>query len=516
MDLSKAAITPCPTNAFVYNSTLCACNPGLFLATDGCKSLTAGGGGGGEWKTSSGVDEQPTFLSTVLPLESIRRLTRSQEALLGATSVALIVWLAFCFSVRFGRLGDGETFWFRIRWWISRLDVNFYTRHWLEDNKVVVKRKTELGGTFSVASWILFAGLFSALLYQIIAKRTFEVHKVRPTNAPDLLQFDNDMEFNITTVSSMTCSHLRSLKKIVTTSPGSIYYKVSLLTLYSNYTCYNTSRGPAVSIKCNRCQISREDLYISWQFVDLPKSPASAVGFQFNLTARDHIDDTHVSYVSGTLAPGSYRDGELETLRGPDMNLLKINLFPTKFNYKHRLKLIQPLLHDYLPGSSFSDIGRLQASLQNSRDGLLNITLLVRYLSDYIVEVDKELTFGIVSFLAEVGGLSVSSLAVFLYLLSQCEARFKNLRFEDTTMRHIRRHKRAQRHWDKVRKYVNYTWGQSSINIKSRSKSSQIIRGSRSLHKMNQASRILYLQNVSGMPSEKQANNIKIESKREA
>ncbi|XP_020599728.1 uncharacterized protein LOC110039108 [Phalaenopsis equestris] len=432
MDLSPAAVTACPANAFVYNLTLCACNPGLFLATDGCKPLTAVGGGGEEWKTSSGLEEQPTFLSNVLPLESIRRLTRSQEALLGATLVALIVWLAFCLSVRFGRLGDGETVWFRIRWWISRLDVYFYTRHWLEDNKMVVKRKTELGGAFSVASWILFVGLFSALLYEIIAKRTFEVHKVKPTNAPDLQQFDNDMEFNITTVSSMTCSHLR---------------------------------GPTVSIKCNHCRIPRDDFYISWHFVDLPKSPASAVGFQFNLTARDHIDDAHVSYVSGTLAPGSYRDGGLETLRGPDMNLLKINLFPTKFNYKHQLKIIQPLLHDYIPGSSFSDIGTLQTSFQNSRDGLLNITLIVRYLSDYIVEVDKQLVFGIVTFLAEIGGLSVTSLAVFLCLLSQCEARFKSLRFEDTVMRNIRRHKRAQRHWDKVRKYVSYTWGQSTVNL---------------------------------------------------
>ena len=31
-----------------------------------------------------------------------------------------------------------------------------------DDQKVVTKRKTELGGTFSIASWILFIGLFAA------------------------------------------------------------------------------------------------------------------------------------------------------------------------------------------------------------------------------------------------------------------------------------------------------------------------------------------------------------------
>lgn len=31
-----------------------------------------------------------------------------------------------------------------------------------DDHKIVTKRKTELGGAFSVASWILFVGLFAA------------------------------------------------------------------------------------------------------------------------------------------------------------------------------------------------------------------------------------------------------------------------------------------------------------------------------------------------------------------
>lgn len=74
----------------------------------------------------------------------------------------LLSWLFFCFFVRFKKLGDGRDVWFRIRWWISRLDICFATRHWLDDQKVVKKRKTELGGTFSIASWILFIGLFAA------------------------------------------------------------------------------------------------------------------------------------------------------------------------------------------------------------------------------------------------------------------------------------------------------------------------------------------------------------------
>lgn len=203
------------------------------------------------------------------------------------------------------------------------------------------------------------------------------------------------MEFNITTVSSMTCSQLRGLDNLVVGMPGSLYFKISPLPTYMNYTCYNTSGGPTVSLKCNSCKVPSGDYYISWQFIDLPDSPATAVGFQFNLTTKAHGDDRHLSFVSGTLKSGITTNDSPQTFRGHDMNVLKIHLFPQKFNYLHDLRLIQPLLHDFVPGSSFSEVGDLQASLQNSKDGLVNTTLYISFLSDYIVEIDRQKVVGI-------------------------------------------------------------------------------------------------------------------------
>ena len=295
---------------------------------------------------------------------------------------------------------------------------------------MVRKRKTQSSGTFSVASWVLFVGLFSAwvtdgilrcfftvwtinmhrlpsesittwliistrLIYQVIARRSIEVYRVRRTNAPDLLSFVSDMEFNITTISSMSCSHLRGLNQLVVGMPGSIYFKVSPLSTYTNYTCYNFSRGPTVSLKCTSRKVPIGDHYISWQFVDLPDDPATAVGFQLNLTAKAHGDDRHLSYVGGTFKVGSSANDRPQTFRGQDMNVLNIHLFPQKFTYLHNLGFIQPLLHDFLPWSSFSEVGDLQASLQNLKDGLVNTTLYISYLSDYIVEIDKQNVVGI-------------------------------------------------------------------------------------------------------------------------
>ncbi|KAF8393932.1 hypothetical protein HHK36_020134 [Tetracentron sinense] len=380
---------PCLPNSFRFNSTLCACNPGYFKNSTS-NSCTLFQASAKEWVVNSGVDYSITFPATIFSFDSIKKFTQSQAVFLEATLVMLLSWLAFCFFVRFGKLGDGTTAWFRIRWWISRLDISFATRHWLDDQKVVMKRKTELGGTFSVASWILFIGLFATLLYQIISKRTVEVHNLRATNAPDLLSFVNDMEFNITTISSMSCSHLRGLGTLVTGTPGFIDYRVFPLSVFGKYSCQNTSLGPTITLKCNNCRIIQDNLYISWQFVDLPNDPATAVGFQFNLTAKNHADSKHVSFVSGTLKNGSNRDDRPITFRGADVNILKFHLFPRVYRNFHDLRLVQPLFHEFIPGSSFLESRQLQSSLQSSRDGLINTTLYVNYLSAYIVEIDNQ------------------------------------------------------------------------------------------------------------------------------
>ncbi|WOK96575.1 hypothetical protein Cni_G05282 [Canna indica] len=464
----------CPENSFVFNSTLCACNPGFYFyrgggsGGGGCRLFEAGDG---EWTVGSGAKTTgpaaTAFLDTVLPLESLERMVRSEEALLKAALVVTLLWLAFCAAVRFGSVDGGRSVWFRARWWISRMDL-FATKHELDDNKVVRKRKTELGGTFSVASWIFFISLSSALLYQFFMRRSIEIHRFRPTNATELKSFNIDFEFNITTVSSMSCLHLRGLNELVIYSPGLISYKTFPLSIFANYSCYNTSKGPTILLQCKNCQFPTGDHYISWQFVDLPNNPAAAVGFQFNLSAKDHGDNRHVSYVSGTINSGSYLHNKAVTFRGPEHNILKIHLFPQNFNNLKSLRLIQPLVHDFLPGSYFYETGKLQASLQNSKDGLVNTALYFSYISDYILEIDKENIFGIAAFLADIGGLYIITPAIFLYLLLQCESRIMRLKFEDSAMRDIRRHRRAQKHWNKLRTYVRYTWGHSNLNMRSR------------------------------------------------
>ncbi|KAF9606086.1 hypothetical protein IFM89_023109 [Coptis chinensis] len=452
----------CPENSIQFNATLCACKPGYFFNTTS-KNCTLFTSSPNDWIIDSGVDYSISFPRTIFSFDSIKKFTQSQAVFLEATLALLLSWLFFCFVVRYGKLGDGNTYWFRVRWWISRLDVCYATRHWLDDQKVVKKRKTELGGTFSIASWILFIGLLAALLYQIISKRSVEVHNVRATNGPDLASFVNDMEFNITTISSMSCSHLRGLGTLVAGTPGSIDYKASPLSIFANYSCHNTSRGPTITIRCINCKMVRDDLYISWQFIDLPNDPATAVGFQFNFTSKNHRDKKRMSLVSGMVKNGSSMEDRPMTFRGLDVNILKFHLFPRIYRNLHDLRLIQPLFHEFIRVHLFLGTSELQASLQRSQDGLINTTLVVNFLSSYIIEIDTQNILGPVSFLADLGGLYAISFTIFFYFLMQCEYRFKKLRHEDSVLQNIRSRKKAKKCWDKLRKYVVYTWGCSFL-----------------------------------------------------
>ncbi|WJX82872.1 hypothetical protein P8452_65582 [Trifolium repens] len=512
----------CPSNSITYNGTFCACAPGhvLDVVKKSCNLFDANS----NITTDSGVDFYALRLPETLPgFDTIKKFTQSQAVFLEATFVMLLSWLLFCFFLRFMSLGDGRGVWFKLRWIVSRLDICFATRHWLDDQKVVTKRKTELGGAFSIASWILFIGLFAALLYQIISKRSIEVHNVRATSAPELTSFLNDMEFNITTVSSMSCANLRALGNLVTGNPGFLDERVVSLSTLANYSCHNSSKGPTIAINCKGCKLISDNMYISWQFVDLPNNPATAVGYEFHLAATDSAKK-HVSFVNGTLKNGSAFDDRPVTFRGRQSNILKFNLFPRIYHNLHDLKLIQPLFHEFLPGSVFRDTNQLQTSLENSVDGLVNTTLYINFLSAYVVEVDKESILGPVSFLADLGGLYCISIGIFFYLLIQCEYRVKKLRNEDSVLRSIRNRRKAQDNWDKLRKYVKYTYGFPTMDDENYNKSKteaccngfmlHSIHGSGSSRKQRQKSKpsSINLYKKTSLPANKSLSSIPLQS----
>lgn len=120
----------CPDNGFRYNNSQCACNPGYYYTASNRSCQLFSNGENVELR--SGVDYSIAFPETIFDFDSIKKFTQSQAVFLEATLVMLVSWLFFCLIVRIvSPLRDGRSRWFKIRWWISRLDVCFATRHWL-------------------------------------------------------------------------------------------------------------------------------------------------------------------------------------------------------------------------------------------------------------------------------------------------------------------------------------------------------------------------------------------------
>ena len=113
---------------FVYNATLCACDPGYYLFTN-----SSGGGNGGSASTScvSLPRSGDGFLPPVLSLDVVRRLTQSQAVILWVALLTLLSWLAFCAAARFaGQDPERHKKLFGARFWVSRLDCIFDNNHY--------------------------------------------------------------------------------------------------------------------------------------------------------------------------------------------------------------------------------------------------------------------------------------------------------------------------------------------------------------------------------------------------
>lgn len=128
--VSKLSVMACPRNSITYNATRCACGIGQLLNRSSGSCEIFG------WPSTISTDKDVnysviSFADNLFAFDRIRKFTQSQAVFLEATLVMLLSWLVFCFFLRFTKLGDGRNVWFNLRWWITRLDVFFSTRHWL-------------------------------------------------------------------------------------------------------------------------------------------------------------------------------------------------------------------------------------------------------------------------------------------------------------------------------------------------------------------------------------------------
>lgn len=244
---------------------------------------------------------------------------------------------------------------YRIRQVLASWDRRFSLRHWVDDQKCVVRRSTELGGILSVASWILFTGLASSLAYEAISSNTTTIQYMIPATRHDITTFRNDIEINVTTVGQLQCSQIVGSNLSLTSDSG--YTLKASTEDFGKAVCLDTLKGPLLRLSCKSCIITSDKYLFTWEFQDQLNAnlTASAVGFIINASATAFMP--HKSTLTVAL-PGGYNGSSTiaATLRGSDWNIIGLNFVPRTFKSKGNPKVIQIAFHMFTPGSHVVDI----------------------------------------------------------------------------------------------------------------------------------------------------------------
>eukprot|EP00850_Spirogloea_muscicola_P003592 SM000014S00380 [mRNA] locus=s14:1059224:1067046:+ [translate_table: standard] len=392
---AMAASSSCPAGATLVNRT-CICPPGFFAPASG-----GGGACAGFRPQEDGQYASETSASGFTPNFTIRTLddsTHVQNVFLIFTLSLLGAWTLACLYLRFKPFTG---VWFRLRWIVSRIDVAFAKRHYTDEQKCQVKRKTELGGMLSIGAYIFLVGISLGFFYQFVTKKTVTVQNLLPTNGNDIINIKNTLDYNLTTIGNLKCSQIQG---------------------------FNSLTGLV----------------------------ATAVGFEFSLRiSGNKKKKKRSSYATGQLQGGS--NGTIApnaTLRGPQSNVIGLSLVPRKFKSDHDLMLMQVTFHEFTSGSYSTTTAELQAALAN-RTGV-SIAISTEVLSAYLVETDHQASFGILTLLSRIGGIYSLAMIIFYWFLSMSEIFIKYLRYDDKLLNRLEARRIARARWDKIRLYVRY------------------------------------------------------------
>lgn len=430
------------------NGSICSCNPGLFFMR-----RVSGGGQCVNFSEVSGVENATSKVEPSMgTLPILSGLSSAAPTTFVWTTFALAgLWLLLTIPllVRAPKSGIG----YRIRQVLASWDRRFSLRHWVDDQKCVVRRSTELGGILSVASWILFTGLASSLAYEAISSDTTTIQYMIPATRHDITTFRNDIEINVTTVGQLQCSQIVGSNLSLTSDSG--YTLKASTEDFGKAVCLDTLKGPLLRLSCKSCIITSDKYLFTWEFQDQLNAnlTASAVGFIINASATAFMP--HKSTLTVAL-PGGYNGSSTiaATLRGSDWNIIGLNFVPRTFKSKGNPKVIQIAFHMFTPGSHVVDIKKMQDAFTKQQG--VKIALQVKVLSQYLVETAYRSNYGIIKFLAYLGGLYISCRLLFLIIMIQCESNFPQLLDQEKLFNRLVTRERARAHWAKVRTYVKY------------------------------------------------------------
>ncbi|GAQ83572.1 hypothetical protein KFL_001530130 [Klebsormidium nitens] len=439
-----ASLCPVNAGAFVSTAGTCACPVGQYLVNASCRAYMDG-------PTQRPEISQADFIP---PLPTAASWTNNHAQLISfeITIILVGVWFLFCLGLRFAPL---EGNWFRLRYKISRCDVIFSKQHWFDEQKVLVKRRTEMGGALSLASLLFFLGAIVGLIWDLETQKQYTVESVMIASHQVIQGFENDLLFNLTGYGSLRCEMLQQ----PTVTTGEIQEEVrtvSAIAAGDSYTCVNNPDGVTLRVTCPNCTAGRENYLIQSEFADINGTQAYALGWAYDACAV-HKSREYKSCVSGKIAGasnGTY--APMATLRGELPTVLSFSFYPRIFRqFDPELLLLDTQFRQYTAGTFATDNATLQPLLAAPTG--VRVALLLELAGSFVLITETQSTNGVLTFLAKAGGLYTISYWLFYFILMQFEKRIKRLRYDDKRLNSLECTRIARLRWDKVRLFVKYS-----------------------------------------------------------
>eukprot|EP00897_Mesotaenium_endlicherianum_P002911 jgi/Mesen1/2648/ME000166S01770 len=306
----------------------------------------------------------------------------------------------------------------------------------------------------------LFPRSIGLLVYQYFSQKDVTVQNILPASGREVESYRNDLEYNVTIISSMKCIQLLPTYNMLTMGTGEVDKRVYNSSSTLDIRCYDTPQGPLMRTLCPACVVGSDNYISNFTFVDIPEQGlvASAVGYRFLVTAIGNTSKggQRRSIVSGELQAGS--NGTFappSSIRGGSPSVLYFRFIPRLFKDKNDLRLMQITFHEFVTGTSFSDQTTLQAAVENATAA---VTVLVQseILSAFIVQTEVQASIGILSFLAKVGGIYQLGVLLFFTTLNMSERYVKFLRYDDKLLNRLEKQRVARYYWRKLRIAVKF------------------------------------------------------------
>eukprot|EP00898_Chlorokybus_atmophyticus_P008228 jgi/Chlat1/8406/Chrsp80S09223 len=338
------------------------------------------------------------------------------------------------------------------RYMLSRLDRRFSKRHWIDEQRVQVKRRTELGGTYSMASYIFIVGIIGGLVLDQIVQTKIVTDQIEAADRDTLQQFVVDYSLNITVYGDIIPEQVQ----LLATFGDGRNDTAEFLSAGVQFSSGLYSGLLALNFSCIGCTIFSDLILLEYNFTDAAgRPPAMVAGYDYSYCTSSTTSSKQTSCSRGTILASSNGTNPsnssqllttLSSFRGLEPTTMNLRQVPVKY------KLVGGEAKLFQVRYSTTDYGNTVETPAEvlSASGVSRLIVNILPSTDWVLTRKIVSKFAPLTFLAAVGGVYSVSMSLFNFLLKQTELRVRYFRYDDKLLNKLEKGRLALENWKKL------------------------------------------------------------------